>query len=142
MKNVLIIEDDERYARFLARSLPDKECTHAPDCKTARALLKSRIFDIVICDLGLPDCTREETAAWVYALLSGAVFIIVTGSDDTPENIQFDGLERKWNIHNDADVRGLVARAEAKHSGVRMVERNVDSLSVFAHLFCRIKSAA
>ena len=140
MKRVLIIEDDAAYARFLASSLPGCEHHYAATFRQAREKLKALTFDTVLCDLGLPDCSREEAGAWIYALVGEAVFIIVTGSMRDVDGIRYDALAYKGDLRDGVDVRGLVRRAEIGHSGVRPLARKVDALSWLAHFFYKPKT--
>lgn len=141
MKTVLIIEDDFSYALFLGRALVDYDCHFATDFRQARERLKSQQFDLVLCDLGLPDCTREEAAAWIYALIGGATFIIVTGSMRAVEGIHYDALLRKQELKNEGDVRRGVSIAMRNVSDVNPLKRTVDGLCKLAQLFYNPKAA-
>ena len=57
MKKVLILDDEEKLRTLLARiiSLEGFDVTQAADCKSALKKLEQTTFDIMLCDVKLPD---------------------------------------------------------------------------------------
>ena len=57
MKRVLIIDDEEKLRGLLARivSLEGFEVLEAADLKSALKRLEQQDFDVILCDVKLPD---------------------------------------------------------------------------------------
>jgi len=69
---ILLVEDEPRYARFLrevllAEEARDHELSCAESLGEALARLRSRPFDVVLLDLGLPDADGIEALMEVSA---------------------------------------------------------------------------
>ena len=84
---VLMIEDDPSDAQILRAALAQGSglaatVVHAPLLATALRQLASRTFDVILCDLRLPDSTGADTVAKVRARAGRTPVIILTVSDD------------------------------------------------------------
>jgi PAS domain S-box-containing protein len=79
---ILYVEDDEVDRMALKRAVTKKrlpyQVTYAPSFESARTLLKTSPFDVVICDYHLGDGTALE----VLDLVGEIPFIVVTGLGD------------------------------------------------------------
>lgn len=83
---VLLIEDDlvdaEVVERFLLMCDQDYHVTRADCFKAAKSLLTRDEFDIVITDIGLPDCDRLEPVEFVRSLHRSTAIIVLSGDSD------------------------------------------------------------
>jgi CheY-like chemotaxis protein len=138
----LIIEDNEREAAFLGKSLPDFSVEYAASFGIARELLKRNKYDLVIADLGLPDCSRIEAAAWIYALAGSSVFVIITGSGQDRDGFMCDAFALKYDLQTHANVSYLVAKAFEKRSGVKPLQHRVSTIGALANLLFQRKPKA
>lgn len=63
---VLIIDDDVRVARALARILHKHDCVIAEGGLDGRDLLREdRLFDVILCDVMMPDMSGPELYRWL-----------------------------------------------------------------------------
>ena len=89
---VLVVDDDERVARAVARSLRRRytvDVVHSATC--ARASLAGARYDAIVCDLMMPDGTGNELHAWMEAHHPRLAdrMLLVTGGALTPETRRF-----------------------------------------------------
>lgn len=91
---VLLIEDDlvdaEVVERFLTMCDQEYHVTRANCLIDAKALLTSEQFDIVITDIGLPDCERLEPVEFVRSLHRSMAIIVLSG--DSNESCYVDAI--------------------------------------------------
>ena len=88
---VLIVDDEAPVARSLARVLAGCDVEVADSGRAARVALARRHFDVVLCDVMMPDVTgiqlyRDLEAAGDPAI---AQFVFMTGGVSSPEAQQF-----------------------------------------------------
>ncbi|NQV31505.1 MAG: response regulator, partial [Phycisphaeraceae bacterium] len=91
--NILIIEDDvvdrKLLERFLTRSsLSASTVKSAGLLKEALAMVQSESFDIVLSDLGLPDCMGTEAIDQVHRVAPFMPVIVMRGQDDEAIAVQ------------------------------------------------------
>ncbi|GMA32314.1 response regulator transcription factor [Litorihabitans aurantiacus] len=93
MSQILVVEDSERIASFVAKGL--RAAGHTPTIVgTARAALDAALtgaYDLMVLDLGLPDGDGMDVAAAVRAQGSGMAIIILTARDSVTDTVA--GLE-------------------------------------------------
>jgi two-component system response regulator PilR (NtrC family) len=78
----LLIVDDERSIRELLEISFRKEghkCEVATNGEEAKRLLASRIFDIVVSDICMPDMDGVELLRYSKEVSPGSIFILITG---------------------------------------------------------------
>jgi diguanylate cyclase (GGDEF)-like protein len=90
--SVLIVEDNAADA-FLTRIQLEKGgvCSELSQCarlEQAIALLRTRSFDAVIADLGLPDARGLVTVEQLRAAAPDAALIVLSGFDEEKVNVQ------------------------------------------------------
>ena len=90
---VLVIDDDPLVAKTMRRALRGNEVTVAKGGRDALALMKSgeRHFDVILCDLMMPDVTGMDVYQNVrsaYPDLSNR-FVFVSGGAFTPKAREF-----------------------------------------------------
>ena len=92
-EHVLIVEDDDRIRRLLARYLT-KSGLSVDGCADKRGLdqkLQARIPDCILLDLRLPDANGLDIARELRETYPGIGIIILTGASDSVDKIV--GLE-------------------------------------------------
>lgn len=84
---VLVVDDDDGVRRWLERALVDHDVVAVASIDAATAVLSERSFDVVLCDLMMPDRTGADLYAHVErahpALLRRIVFM--SGGVFTPK---------------------------------------------------------
>jgi two-component system phosphate regulon response regulator OmpR len=91
--HILVVDDDDRIRALLKRFLSEtgSRATVAPDAKTARALLASVDFDLLIVDVMMPGLSGFELTEKVRA--ASNVPILLLTARGLPED-RIEGLER------------------------------------------------
>lgn len=80
---ILIVDDDERARRLLARLLADDySCTLATGAPQARQLLGTEPFSLVLCDVSMPDESGLDLARDILAKHQETAVVMVSGLDD------------------------------------------------------------
>jgi PAS domain S-box-containing protein len=91
-RRVLVVDDEPPLATMIRRVL-SKDCdvTIATDAREGLALLGSATFDVVLCDLMMPDMTGMDLYAEVAQKHPGAEkkFVFMTGGAFTPRATEF-----------------------------------------------------
>lgn len=95
-KAILIVDDDPEIRRLLLRLLQadDRDLQVCGTGAQALDLLSDQNFDLVLLDLGLPDCNGLEILAKFHGEI-GARFLIIT-ADDTPESLLTAVKDQAW----------------------------------------------
>ena len=80
--HILVVEDDPTARAMLGAWLHTEGCRYelCPDLATARKILVERSFDLMICDVELPDGTGPEFAATLEEPNVNLPVIFLTGS--------------------------------------------------------------
>ena len=119
---VLVVEDHVDSATAVARLL--KMEGHRPqvarDCKSAMSLAESEGFDLVISDIGLPDCSGHELMRLLKALspikgiaLSGHVTPVDEARVGMLASAPFGQADRLYPVaRNDRPRGGKVGRRQ------------------------------
>tara|TARA_R110002073_G_scaffold336458_3_gene533684 strand:- start:34977 stop:37049 length:2073 start_codon:yes stop_codon:yes gene_type:complete len=89
--SILIIDDEPLVCRTLKRMLGSGDVAIATNADDAMRQLSNEKFDVVFCDLMMPDRTGAELYAWAEEEDPGigARFIFITGGAFTPESERF-----------------------------------------------------
>lgn len=90
MKNILIIDDEEKLRTLLARiiSLEGFNVTQANGCKSALKKLEQSEFDIVLCDVKLPDGNGVELSKIIKEKHPITEIILLTAYGNIPDGVQ------------------------------------------------------
>jgi DNA-binding response OmpR family regulator len=86
-KRILVVDDDQLISRLLQHRLegPDRSVSSATDLASARAMLESERFDLIILDLLLPDGDGRHLLGELAEQVSSAgVPVIVLSASDAP----------------------------------------------------------
>ena len=92
LKNILIVDDDERLRSLLSKFLINSEflVSDAKDASTAKIMMKSIIFDLIVLDIMMPGQNGLELLSEIRN--KSKVPILMLTAMSTPEN-RLDGLE-------------------------------------------------
>jgi diguanylate cyclase (GGDEF)-like protein len=87
VKALLVIEDNPGDARLLLEMLNeqgtgDTELTHVECMGDAERYLATRMVDVILLDLGLPDAQGIDTVRRARAAAPSVPLVVMTGSDD------------------------------------------------------------
>ena len=90
MKKILIIDDEEKIRTLLSRiiGLEGFEVQQAGDCKTALNKLDREDFDVVICDVKLPDGNGVDLVKKIKDRFSMVEIILLTAYGNIPDGVQ------------------------------------------------------
>ncbi|MFP9115712.1 sigma-54-dependent transcriptional regulator [Flavobacterium sp. RHBU_3] len=90
MNKILIIDDEEKLRSLMARiiSLEGFEVTEAPDCKTGIKRLEQQEFDVVLCDVKLPDGNGVNLTATIKENHPQTEVILLTAYGNIPDGVQ------------------------------------------------------
>lgn len=98
---ILVLDDDADFATGLAALIEQMghEPSIAQDCKSARALPSSEVFDVILADVELPDGDGRHTCDGLRmtGASQAAYMLAMTGKSDLGDNDfpSFDGHMRK-----------------------------------------------
>jgi DNA-binding response OmpR family regulator len=83
-KKILIVEDDEKFARVLSKQLTKNNynVSHTTSFFGFSDILKGAEFDLVLLDLGLPDSSGFETYEKVSKMIPDIPVVVLTGLND------------------------------------------------------------
>src|ERR1700722_14413488 len=81
MANILIVDDERSICELLEIAFrKDGHSVEVANCgAVARRRLESKIFDIVISDIRMPDTSGVELLAFGKEVSPSSVFILITG---------------------------------------------------------------
>jgi CheY-like chemotaxis protein len=87
IRTLLVIEDNPGDTLLLREMFKDDgshstELTHANDMNEAEMYLFGNAFDIILCDLGLPDAQGLEVIRRAHAAAPNVPLVVLTGLDD------------------------------------------------------------
>jgi two-component system KDP operon response regulator KdpE len=81
-KKILIVDDEELVRSYVRRALSSRgwNVSERPDGASALELIAKENFEVVICDLKMPDMRGEEVVRRVRGLRPAMKIIVITGS--------------------------------------------------------------
>ena len=87
---VLIIDDEEKLRNLLSRIIKSEgfEVSEASDCKTALKKVDSSHFDIIICDVKLPDGNGIDLIKQLKTKNKESEIILLTAYGNIPDGVQ------------------------------------------------------
>ena len=88
--NILVIDDEEQLRKLLARiiSLEGFTVTEAATLKAAEHLLNRQSFEIILCDVRLPDGNGVEFIKTAKQKFPSVEIILLTAYGNIPDGIQ------------------------------------------------------
>jgi ActR/RegA family two-component response regulator len=111
IKKILIVEDDEKFARVLSKQLIKNnfEGSYAGSLSEFLDVLKKGEFDLVLLDLGLPDSSGLETYEKISKMIPDVPVVVLTGLDD--EKVAVEAVKKgaqDYLIKGEVDNRTLL----------------------------------
>lgn len=90
MIQILVIDDEDPIRNLLARmiELEGYKVWKASDCKSALKLLKAQPFDVVLCDVFLPDGNGVDFIREIKKHRPEAEVILLTAHGNIPDGVQ------------------------------------------------------
>lgn len=90
MIQILVIDDEDPIRNLLARmiELEGYKVWKASDCQSALKLLKAQPFDVVLCDVFLPDGNGVDFIREIKKHLPEAEVILLTAHGNIPDGVQ------------------------------------------------------
>ncbi len=112
--DILIVDDEQRYADMLARRLELRElsCKVCYDGKAAIDIITREKFLLVILDLRLPDLYGTKVLARIKKQRPETEVIILTGHGTTKDRDECLALGAHSFIHKPLDIDRLLAIME------------------------------
>ncbi|MGF1509320.1 MAG: ATP-binding protein [Myxococcota bacterium] len=98
--SILVIDDEPLIAAALKRALREHDVHEAPNGRVAIEMLRDRqTFDVIFCDLMMPDLTGMDVYGWVSEHIPGLEnrFVFMTGGIFTPRAQEFLDQVRSRN---------------------------------------------
>ena len=99
---ILIIDDEEFFIENLAQYLEKKipaEISYVSQAEQALHKLEKERFDLVICDLNLPDQAEGEMLVSIHKLNPGQRFIIISAKSEQ-ELPAFMAKNKRFKIYD------------------------------------------
>lgn len=89
-QQILIIDDEDKIRTLLARiiELEGYKTFQAPDCQTATKLLKKQSFDVVLCDVFLPDGNGVDYVLEIKKNCPMTEVILLTAHGNISDGVQ------------------------------------------------------
>lgn len=90
MTSILIIDDEDKLRGLLARIIKGEgfEVGEAPDLKSGFRKLEQQHFDVVLCDVKLPDGSGVEFVQKVKTAFPAVEILLLTAFGNIPDGIQ------------------------------------------------------
>ncbi len=119
MTRTLIIDDDGAFARAVGRILCDYDPIIETDPASAlRRIVRGEWFDVIVCDVNMPDLPGLEILAFVRALPEQPVFIMVSASEVAKTSGADGALLKPFTAPTLLDLVGKL-RDEKSHAVTR-----------------------
>lgn len=90
MKKLLLIDDEEKLRKLMARIIEMEkiEVFQAGDANEALKKLEKQDFDVVICDVKLPDANGVDLIAQIKKIQPFVEIILLTAYGNIPDSVQ------------------------------------------------------
>lgn len=90
MKKILLIDDEEKLRKLMARiiELEKLEVFQAEDAKSALKKIEQQDFDVIICDVKLPDANGVELIEKIKKVQPLTEIILLTAYGNIPDGVQ------------------------------------------------------
>lgn len=90
MTQILIIDDETPIRNLLAQmiELEGYKASKASDCQTALKLMRAQMFDVVICDVFLPDGNGVDFITEIHKCLPDTEIILLTAHGNISDGVQ------------------------------------------------------
>ena len=90
MIQLLVIDDEAPIRMLLSRmiELEGYKVSQAADCQSALNLLRKQSFDVILCDVFLPDGNGVDLVVDIKKLMPNAEIILLTAHGNIPDGVQ------------------------------------------------------
>ena len=90
MIHILIIDDEDPIRNLLARmvELEGYQASKAADCRSALKMLNTQRFEVVLCDVFLPDGNGVNFIFDIHRIQPDAAVILLTAHGNIPDGVQ------------------------------------------------------
>jgi two-component system NtrC family response regulator len=90
VKKILIIDDEEKLRTLMARiiSLEGFEVIQAADCKSGLKKVEQENFDVILCDVKLPDGNGVDLTVAIKQTAPHTEVILLTAYGNIPDGVQ------------------------------------------------------
>lgn len=144
---VLVVEDDPMSRAMLAAWLHSEGYAYevAGDARAARAALAAREFDLLICDVQLPDADGPDIVAGIDGINRGLPVVFLTGRPSLETAIRSVQLRIVAYLVKPPDLdelRDLVGREVALHRHRRALAASRRRVQAWDAELARMESAA
>ena len=112
---ILVVEDDRALGRFLQRglSVEGHEAEWVGDGEAAIQRARAWTPDLVVLDLGLPQCDGHEVLALLSAEFSRSSVLVLTGRGEVEERVRCLNLGADDFVAKPFSFQELIARCRA-----------------------------
>ena len=154
-ENILIVDDEDHVRRVLVRILAKAgyQCVEANNALQARQCLEDQNYDLILCDIIMPEESGIEFIQYASAAYPDIAVIMVTGIDDTQKadealkigvygyiikpfseaqvliNAQNALRQRQLKIENRHHLENLEKRIQERTSELQVSEKKFRSIS-------------
>jgi response regulator RpfG family c-di-GMP phosphodiesterase len=149
--NVLVVDDDEAFARTVADALSDRdiEATPVSDAQAALDLARLRPFAVAVVDLIMPEMDGLQLARELRRANPATEIVMLTGHADMRSAIEgirnelFDYLQKEslQSVRLRRAVRAAIARSELKAENRRLLaslQQTARRLEILGDLSARL----
>lgn len=90
MRKILLIDDEEKLRKLMARiiELEKIEVSQAENATAGLKLLEKQYFDVIICDVKLPDANGVDLIPQIKRIQPLAEIILLTAYGNIPDGVQ------------------------------------------------------
>jgi ActR/RegA family two-component response regulator len=125
-KRILLVEDDDKFARVLSKQLEkdNYEVTHCSELSDFLEIAVKEQCDLVLLDLGLPDSSGLKTYDKVSKVISDVPVVVLTGLDD--EKVAIDAVKRgaqDYLVKGEVDNRTILRSLDYAIERSRLLSR-------------------
>lgn len=136
---ILLIEDDDMFCHAIASLLKHKApfkfaLERANNASEGIEQLSNRPFDVILCDLTLPDSSGIETFRRIHRIAPLHPLIIMTGNDD--ESIAIQALQegaQDYLEKGELDGRSLSRSIRYAIERSRLIQQRDDFMATLVH---------
>jgi len=126
MKNILLVEDDKNLLnmiRLLIQRNTNYKVASVESGLEAKVSLSKKVWDLVITDINLPDCSGLELVGWIRAHNEDAKILMITGNEDSNLAIKALNLNVDAYLLKPFDINEFI---ETVNKLTSLNENNID----------------
>ena len=107
MARVLVVDDDKLFGALMRRALEQRghHVVVTEDAKSGRAALAAEEFDVIVCDIVLPDETGLHVLRDVHTNHPAMATIAISGGKSAGRSVHIDVLHLAQTLGTDSVVK-------------------------------------